>query len=237
MKGGTILKKVDSYYQEELLLLSSTLSKMLKRRFGKGPEACFLTFHSNKIIVHIRNFITPAEDVLVHNNQLKLAHFFRTSVMETVFKEFSVEATNVLGVTFNSYFDDWNYEENSGLMLLENMNSLTWDETQLSPILKDKIYNQMIQICSEIHKVPRKLEIVRINPNMYVIESQGILLQVEKILFSKGHLNIIQDRSFEIKDCYMEHKNSLEYVFETNIDQMYLMWDYEKDRSLLFVHL
>ncbi|WP_158638639.1 Na-translocating system protein MpsC family protein [Metabacillus litoralis] len=231
------MKKIDRYYQEELLLLSSTLSKLLKRRFGKGPEACSLTFHSNKIIVHIRNFITPAEDVLVNNDQLRLAHLFRTSVMETVFREFADEATNVLGVTFDSYFDDWNYEENSGMLLLENMSSLSWEETQLNPILKDKIFDTMIQICAEIHKAPSKLEIVSINPNMYMIESQGILLQVEKILFSKGHLNIIQDRSFEIKDCYLEHKDRLQRVFETKINQMYLMWDYEKDRSLLFVHL
>lgn len=210
---------------------------MLKRRFGKGPEACSLTFHSKKILVHIRNFITPAEDVLITNNQLKLAHSFRTSVMETVFREFADEATKVLGVTFNSYFDDWNYEENSGMMLLENITSLSWEETQINPILKDKLFDQMIQICSEIHKAPKKLEIVRINPTMYVIESQGILLQVEKILFSKGHLTIIQDRAFEIKDCYLEHKGSLQHIFETKIDHLYLMWDYEKDRSLLFVHL
>ncbi|WP_226669919.1 Na-translocating system protein MpsC family protein [Metabacillus litoralis] len=231
------MKKIDSYYQEDLLLLSSSFSKMLKKKFGKGPEACFITYHSNKLLVHIRNFVTPAEDVLVKSDQLKLAYSFRTSVMEIVFKEFLEEASELLGISFDSYYEDWNYEDNSGLILFENTSSLMWEETKLNPIWKDEIFDQVIQICSEIHKVPNTLEIVKIKPTLYVIECQRILLKVEKILFQKGQLNIIHERSFEIRKCYMEQRETLQHIFGSKIDHLYLMWDYKKDRSLLFVHL
>ncbi|MGQ4667236.1 Na-translocating system protein MpsC family protein [Metabacillus halosaccharovorans] len=82
------MKNTNSYYQEDLLLLSSTLSKILKRRFGKGPEICSVTLHSNRIIAFIRKYITPAEEVLLKNDNVNLVYKFRSAVMEDVVDEF-----------------------------------------------------------------------------------------------------------------------------------------------------
>jgi uncharacterized protein YbcI len=109
--------------QENLVYLSSTFSKLLKRRFGKGPEACNVFIKGNRFYVYMRNFITPAEVVLMNQGQLELAHNFRSAVINSVTQEFIPEVLKTLGIPFDYFLHDWNYDKNTGILLLEQAQS------------------------------------------------------------------------------------------------------------------
>ena len=237
MKEEQEMKKIENPYQEDLLLLSSSLSKLLKRRFGKGPETCYITMHASKLVIHIRNFITPAEDVLLKSKKRQLAHTFRASVMETVFKEFSQEAIDTLGIPFNYYLQDWNFEQNSALLLMENRETDEWIDSFISPLLKEKIFQLMTEICAEVHKQPTSMEIIKAHPNLYVIKSTGVLLQVEKMLVTKGHEDLLNERTAEIKESYLRHATAFQELFESKVEDLFIMWDYIHDRSYCFIYI
>ncbi len=217
--------------------LSSTLSKMLKKRFGKGPEACYITFYSNRLIINIRNFITPAEEVLVKNNNLNLVHNFRAGVMEEVFREFSQQASTVLGTTFDTYFNDWDYDTNTGILLLENGDSKNWNGENIDIQLKEKLYKQIISISSDVHKVPNKLQCMKITQNMVVVECEGILLQIENILLKKGYIDVILEQTRDIKKSYLERKELFEHIFNRVVEGMFITWDFQNDRNCIFFYL
>ena len=81
--------------QENLFYLSSTYSKLLKRRFGKGPETCYIISKNSRLYVFMRNFMTPAEEVLVEKQELNLALQFRSTVINAVTKEFLPEISKI----------------------------------------------------------------------------------------------------------------------------------------------
>lgn len=231
------MKNSNSYYQEDLLLLSSTLSKILKRRFGKGPEMCFVTLHSNRIIAYIRKYITPAEEVLLKNDNVNLVYKFRSAVMEDVIDEFIWEVKDSLGMSFDSYFEDWNFNRNTGMLILENSQSRNWINTDIHPALKEKLFEGISVVHNEIYKAPTSMEIIKINQNMYAVECRDTLIQMEKILYNKGYFGLLQERSNDIKNFYFLHKKKYDFIFETKVEDIFLFWDYKNDRSYMIFYL
>jgi uncharacterized protein YbcI len=231
------MKHTDSTYQEDLLQLSSTLSKLLKRRFGKGPETCFVNFHSNRLIVFVRNYITPSEEVLIKSDKMSLAYNFRSAVMGTVFKEFAQEASSILNVTFDSFYGDWDYDTNTGILLLGNENNDNWSNKATELHINRRLFEQIVKVGSEVHKAPNRLELIRVNQSIYVVECNGIMLQIEKVLFEKGHFDILQERSREIKKSYVQHKEVFSQIVGRRIDGFYMIWDYKTDRCYVILHV
>ncbi|MEB1808203.1 MAG: DUF2294 domain-containing protein [Bacillaceae bacterium] len=223
--------------QEDLLQLSSTFSKMLKQKFGKGPESCFVTNQSNKLTIYIRNFITPAEEVLVESKQINLAYNFRYAVIERVFQEFKNEVETVLGLTFTSYHTDWDYDNNTGILMLENSSTNEQLETSSHSKLTTRLFKKMSSICSEVHKAPSSLKLIKLNPNMYLAECKGTMLQIEKVLFRKNCIEMLQERSIEIKKSYIIQRTSFEEVFGKEVEGLFMTWDYKNDRSYIFFYL
>jgi uncharacterized protein YbcI len=232
------MKNTNSYYQEDLLHLSSTLSKMLKQRFGKGPETCYVTLHSNRLIVFIRKYITPAEDVLLKNQNVELVQKFRSAVMQEVFSEFSKVASDCLGISFDSYYDDWNFDKNTGIMILENRHSRDWhDSTLISAMIKEKLFEGIISVSKEVYRAPNRIELIKINQSMYVVECQGSLIQIEKVLYRKGYSDLLFERSNEIKQSYIEKMGEFTSVFGTKVEDFFMIWDYKDDRNYIFFYL
>ncbi|MDZ5473680.1 Na-translocating system protein MpsC family protein [Bacillus sp. 31A1R] len=226
-----------SSYHEDLLLLSSTLSKMLKRSFGKGPETCFVTLHSNQLTVYLRNYITPAEEVLLEAGQSSLALDFRSKVMESVFLEFAKEAIDALGINLDHFYSDWDYDKNTGILLLEEESTIRELESKSDSLLKERLFERISQVSTQVHKMPNQLELVRINQNLILIECQGFMLQIEKLLFEKGHLDILQERSKEIKDLYLSNQSLFENILGRNVIGLFMLWDYHKDRFFIYFDL
>lgn len=136
--------------QENLLYLSSTFSKLLKRRFGKGPETCYVILKGNRIYVYMRNFITPAEESLINNDEVDLAAKFRSTVINIIIKEFILEVSKVLGSSFDHFLHDWNYEKNTGILLLENTRSN--HEAKIDIIIKNTLFKLIEDVGSHYHK-------------------------------------------------------------------------------------
>ncbi len=231
------MKNTNSYYQEDLLLLSSTLSKILKQRFGKGPEMCFVSLHSNRLIVFIRKYITPAEEVLLKKDNINLVYKFRSAVMEEVVDEFSKEVKKTLGMSFDSYFEDWNFSRNTGMMILENSSLRNWSGPAIQPALKEKLFEGLSLLSNDIYKAPTSMELIRINQNMYAVECRGILMQMEKILYKKGYLELLQECSNDIKNAYIQQKGKFDSIFDTRVEDLFLFWDYNDNRSYIFFYL
>ncbi|WP_456277247.1 Na-translocating system protein MpsC family protein [Bacillus sp. AK128] len=229
------MRKLHMASQEHLLQLGSTLSRMLKKRFGKGPETCYVTFHSERLTIYMRNFVTPAEEVLLERNQHKLAQQFRNSVMERVFQQFTEEAYHLLHLHFDRYFSDWDYSSNTGILLVENKSlHLDWEDARQVP---NQLLEVIVNISSAAHKIPDKLKMIRITPNILAIRYEGILLQTEKVLIQRGYTELLLERSFEIKQIYMNHKHEFHLPLGRTIAGIYMTWDYQCDECYLFFYL
>src|SRR4051812_32934045 len=197
--------------QEDLLSLSSSFSKIIKRGFGKGPETCYTVLKANRLYVYIRNYMTPAEEILSEKQEYNLVTKFRSSVITALSKELVQEASQLLGISFESFYQDWNYNTNSGILLL--VNNSNNPDMKIDDRLESKLFHLIRMVGSQLHKVPSKLKVVKYTQNICAIELKGVMLPLEYLLLENGDSDLLLTYGREIKKGYYQHKLLFEDLF------------------------
>jgi uncharacterized protein YbcI len=214
-----------------LVYLSSTFSKLLKRSFGKGPETCTVILKGNRFYVYMRNFITPAEEVLIKQDKLELAVNFRSSIINAVTEDYLPEVSKVLGISFDNFFHDWNYDKNTGILLLDQ--SQSGHEENLENTFVNNLFALIENVGSNYYKKPASLKIIKFTQNICAIESTEVLLPLERLVYEKGSFELLNHQSREIKNGYWKNKEQFEGIFKRLIEDMFMMWDYKNNRNYL----
>jgi len=216
--------------QEDLQSLSSSFSKVIKRGFGKGPESCFAVLKANRLYVYIRNFMTPAEEILKEKREYNLVTKFRSSVIAALSKELLQEASQTLGISFESFYQDWNHNTNSGILLLVNNNN---PEVKIDDNFDRKLSQLIRMVGSQLHKIPSELKVVKYTQNICAIELKGIMLPLEFLLVETGQSDLLLRHERDIKKGYYQHKQLFEDLFNRSIEDLFMMWDHQNSRSYL----
>lgn len=228
-----MIKTKNNY--EDLTYLNSYISKVLKKNFGKGPATCYTSLTEDRMFIYIKHFITPVEEVLVRNNQGNLAYKTRTVILETIFKEIRDEIDQVLGITFTTMHHDWNYNKNTGLlMLVKESNSLKLNN--VTP-RSDDTYKDIQKICSEVHKKPNKIIIVNATSSIYYIEYTGFMIQIEHGLYNKGYDDLLIERNKEVKKIYEQNKRLFEKDLKRSISDIFFIPDYKLDKGTIVFYV
>lgn len=217
--------------KEEMIYLSSMFSKMVKLKFGKGPETCYVILKGRRLFIYIGNFMTPAEEALLESKEVNLATRFRCAVINSICTEFVHEVTKVLHLSFDSFFYDWNYSTNKGIIILENTRSNS--ELKIDVPYEKRLFELIGTVCSKYQKIPDHFQIVKNNPKICAVECKGVLLQLEKSIHQKGDRDLLLERSREVKREYIKHKSLFEQIFHQTIEEFFIIWDYENDRSYI----
>lgn len=221
--------------QEDLLSLSSSISRMLKRGFGKGPETCYSIHKGNKLYVNIRNFMTPAEEILIKNNEMVLLSRFRSTVISSLYESLLEETSAILNQNFDSILHDWNYDTNSGILLFENSKD-SYNEEQLEQSFKENLFLLFQKVGAQVHRVPNDYKILKFTQNICAIELSGVMYPLVYLLHEKGKIDLLISHSQEIKEKYMEQKHLFEEMFNRSIEEIFIMWDFKEDKSCLIFY-
>ncbi|WP_394239059.1 Na-translocating system protein MpsC family protein [Niallia oryzisoli] len=214
--------------QENMQYLSSKFSKLIKRRFGKGPETCYVMQKGKRFYVYMRNFITPAEEVLICNNELNLATNFRSTVINTVIKDYIPEVEKTLGILYEYFRSDWDYDRNTGILVFEIKDMV---EEKIEVSFEKSLLKLLDEIGSKTHKKAACLKIVSYSQNICTVESKQVLLQLERFVYQKGDYDLLLHQARDIKKEYMDCKGLFEGIFNRSIEDIFIIWDYEKDRN------
>ncbi|PLS05822.1 Na-translocating system protein MpsC family protein [Neobacillus cucumis] len=217
--------------KEDLLSLSSSFSKIIKRGFGKGPETCYTVFRANRLYVYIRNFMTPAEEILAEKQELNLLMNFRWSVITALSQELVQESSLVLGITFDSFYQDWNYNSNSGILLLVN-NSFNPD-VKVDESFERKLFQLVQMVGSELHKIPSELKVVKYTQNICAIESKGVMLPLDYLMVEQGNSDLLFTYAREIKKGFYQKRELFEELYNRSIEDIFMMWDSKNNKSYL----
>jgi|SRR4051794_37082471 uncharacterized protein YbcI len=217
--------------KEDLLSLSSSFSKIIKRGFGKGPETCYTVLRANRLYVYIRNFMTPAEEILAEKQEYNLLMNFRSSVITALSQDLMKEASLILGISFDSFYQDWNYNLNSGILLLVN-NSFNPD-VKVEESFERKLFQLVRMVGSQLHKIPSELKVVKYTQNICAIESKGVMLPLDYLMVKQGNSDLLFTYAREIKKGYYQHRELFEELFNRSIEDLFMMWDFKNNKSYL----
>ncbi|MFD0051296.1 Na-translocating system protein MpsC family protein [Actinomycetes bacterium NPDC127524] len=124
--------------------LANNLGKLLRENFGKGPQSINVIISIPYVLVYVRGFISPMEQVLLDQNQELTVKTTREFLMKTIDPEIRGQIQGItVGVCKNTSPD-----------LL----------SQYDYKAKDLIHEEIIQISEQAEKAPRFVSSYLISP-------------------------------------------------------------------------
>ncbi|MGQ4667233.1 Na-translocating system protein MpsC family protein [Metabacillus halosaccharovorans] len=219
--------------QEILNTISSFTSKVLRKNFGKGPRLCQSTLSDRYLVVYIRGFISPMEEVLIqqgHRNQVEKA---RTVIINHVIEELKGVVEISINRDVGEYYHDWNLPNNTGIMMFlldERAGSECMPEEHVNLKLLE---SEVARISLLVEKVPDQIKIYPLSKSLYVIERKGILVPIEKSLIQKGFADELKMTKDELEKSHFHRNGKFDEIFQTNVKDIFIDWNFKEDKSYM----
>jgi len=218
--------------QDQLNNISSYISKRLRKSFGKGPQTCQTTLHRKYLVTYINGFLSPMEEVLLNEDQHKTVDHTRNMIISYIMEEIKGVIQVTIGMDIMETFHDWNFPNNSGIMIFELESEVIVEELNdsipLSPLEKE-----VSRISEIIQKVPDYIHITPITPYIYLVERKGILILIEKALIAKGVQEELHYTKDQLEKEYFHRYGRFDEIFNRSVKDIFIGWNFKEDKSIM----
>ncbi|WP_102347842.1 DUF2294 domain-containing protein [Bacillus sp. Marseille-P3661] len=211
--------------------ISSYISKLLRKKFGKGPQNCRTTVTKNHLVTYIRGFLTPMEEILLQQGQQKYVDQARTVIINHLLDEIKGVVQVTFEVEVEEQYHDWNFPNNSGIIILVL-------EQEITPAIKTDIDVRSLELEIErisllVEKIPDRIFLYPISSSIYLIERIGILVQIEKALIENGFHTELLFTKDELEKRYFHRDGRFETIFKNPVRDIFVDWNLKKDKSMM----
>jgi len=211
--------------------ISTYISKLLKKKFGKGPETCRTTKSGNYLVTHIQGFLTPMEDILLQQGQYKYVDQARKVIINHILEEIKGVVQVTLKFDVKDHYHDWNFLHNSGIIIFVFEGN---DTPSVKPEIDiGRLEKEIARITCLVQKVPDYITTYPISPSTYLVERSGIFIQIEKALIEKGFQKELLLTKDELEKNYFYRYGRFEDIFHKSVKDIFIDWNIKEDKSLM----
>jgi uncharacterized protein YbcI len=238
VRGSLPIVKAGSFVdqQEQLKHVSSYTSKLLRKKFGRGPESCHASFGHHFFVLLIRGFISPMEEVLLEQGQRDTVEHSRSLIVDSILPELK----GVLEITFRfeikEFYNDWNFPNNTGVIIGVILNeSLEFAKKSDNSAFQERapFEEEVNRVSRIVEKVPDRLETFLITSKMILVMRTGILIKIEKALVEKGYERILSVTKNELEKRYYHNNGRFNDILSRAVTDIFIDWNFKLDKSLM----
>ncbi|QSF44517.1 Na-translocating system protein MpsC family protein [Paenibacillus tianjinensis] len=209
---------------------SSYTGRLLRERFGKGPESIHVSIGKQCIALHIRNFIGPVERFLLNKEEEQAFRYTRELLMKSLLPELSAYLQDNLSIEVGEIFYDWGIHNASGMIvaLLKN-DGVPVDEYAG----RDEVHAQINEVSRKVQKEPEFTDSWWLGTRTLIIKREGILIPLEKELIGLGYENTLKTTKRKMEKRYLEDTTTIAPMLGKELSDIYVDWDFDKDTSVI----
>ncbi|MDE5414583.1 Na-translocating system protein MpsC family protein [Alkalihalobacterium chitinilyticum] len=219
--------------QENLNSISSYLSKLIRKNFGRGPQSCQSTVCKKMFITYIRGFISPMEEVLFEKGHYEQVEMARNVLINHVVDQLKGVVEVSLNCEILEWYHDWNFPNNSGLIILLLDREITSDVCSSEPVNLKKLEEEVARISLMVQKVPDQIHIYPVSTTVYIVERKGILVPIEKALIAKGFEEELIITKDELEKRHFHNYGKFDEIFNREVKEIFIDWCFKEDKSLM----
>lgn len=212
--------------------LSSEIGRLLRKHFGKGPEAVFVTIASPYVIIYLRHFLSPIENMLLEDNHTMTVEEIRDKMMRKLNDTIKEMIHSVTGLPIKEFYYDWTFQNGSGLLVgveekIERFFEYNYPNRR-------EIETIITKISAEAEKHPDVTYSHMLNERTLIIIREGILVRIEKQLIELGFEEALTlaKRKLE-KKLLFQAKPSFQRLLQKDIQEIFVNWDFSLDKSVI----
>ncbi|WP_417898218.1 Na-translocating system protein MpsC family protein [Bacillus haimaensis] len=214
------------------LELASSIGRILRDHFGKGPESIFVTISRPYITIYLRNFLTPMEQALINEKHELTVEETRDKLMQRLAPELKELIKNVSGMEINEFYYDWTLANASGIFVgIGAEDAFPPDYSYPESI---KVELEVSNVSKIAEKAPNQIFSHQLNSRTLIVIRKGILVEIEKMLIELGFEEplTISKRKLE-KGLLYKRKELFEEYLDVQIDDIFVNWDFNLDKSTI----
>ncbi|TWT06370.1 DUF2294 family protein [Planococcus sp. CPCC 101016] len=213
--------------------ISGYISGLLRAHFGKGPTSVYVAVREPFIVIHLREFLSPTEKVLMKQNETVRVQVIRDLLMNDLNEQIKLDLLKSLELDVKEIYADWNLDNKTGLLTLV-LNEKAVEKASEWPkgIDKKAFYEEVDEASRKAQKEPEKTEVFWLNERTVLIQRKGILIELEKELVKNNFSEELKlaKRPLESKLIY---SSSLEMIMKRRINEAFTNWDFHEDMGYI----
>ncbi|MBO2944651.1 DUF2294 family protein [Paenibacillus sp. F411] len=215
-------------------LIASYTGKVLRERFGKGPESVIVSMGGQYITIYLRNFLTPSERVLLQQDHTHIVYQTRERLMELVLPEVSAYIAQVTGSQPEEMYYDWALHHHSGMITAICLETFT-EEVDLNEQFdkKAELEQEIILISGQARRNPEQLQSFEMNNRTLLFIREGILVPIEKEFIRLGHGELLKSVKRNMEKQYLYQQGLFEPILNRRILDIFVDWDYDFNKSII----
>ncbi len=210
---------------------TSYVTKLLRNRFGKGPQSVKISMSKRSIVFQLRHFISPVEDFLLVHNEEETFRYTRELLMNAVLQDLSIFLQQELGLRVSDMYYDWDIQLTSGAIvaLLEH------DLNQRMPDYEGKqtLEQELANILELIQKRPEHMDSWWVDPSILCVQRQGISKLIEMELIELGHEDMLKTAKRRLEKRMLSENMDIQNHLGKRHKELYLDWNFQKDNGII----
>ncbi|MEK3900821.1 MULTISPECIES: Na-translocating system protein MpsC family protein [unclassified Paenibacillus] len=210
--------------------LSSFTGRLLRERFGKGPESIHASIGQQCIALHIRNFIGPVERFLLNKEEEQAFRYTRELLMKSLLPELAAYLKDSMAIEVGELFYDWGIHNASGMIVALIKN----DDVPVDDYAgREEVHTQINEVTRKVQKEPVYTDSWWLGPRILIIKREGIMIPLEKELIGLGYENTLKTTKRKMEKRYLEDTTTIAQMLGKELSDIYVDWDFDKDTSVI----
>lgn len=214
--------------------LANNLGKLLRDNFGKGPEAIHVTIYSPYVVVYVRGFISPMEQVLLKQDEELQVKTTREFLMKSLEPEITGQIKGVTDIDIQHLYYDWNLSHQSGIFVGVCLEELKPNLSEgVAYPGKEEIHKRIVKMSELAEKAPTNVTSYMLSPRTLVVVREGILVAIEKQLISLGFDETLRVSKRQLEKGLLQQNDDFDSILNADILDIFVDWDFELDNSVI----
>ncbi|MEB1808201.1 MAG: DUF2294 domain-containing protein [Bacillaceae bacterium] len=218
--------------------ISGFTGKLFRDIFGRGPQSVYTSIGYTFISIYLRNFITPSEQVLLHQDQVMTIQQMRDKLMEAIIPQLNTYIELTTGKQVREYYYDWNLHNKSAMITCISSEPFTpKDVLNEKYPEREKIHKEIIDISKKAEKSPEEIYSCQISDRTILIIRNGILVRIEKELIRLGNSELLKRVKRNLEKRFLHNNSRMDWILNQQIVDTFVDWDFNLDKSVIVLKL
>ncbi|MFC4558141.1 Na-translocating system protein MpsC family protein [Virgibacillus kekensis] len=211
--------------------IASTVGKLLRDNFGKGPEAIYVSVAAPFVTIYLRNFLAPIEKVLYNQDNRVRIQKTRDLLMNELLPEIRAILSSETKQPVSKVFYDWSLDNKTGVIFTELDTDEVCHECH-DYIGKEKVHSEIYRFTEKVQKAPTSQDSFKLNSRTLVSRRDDILVLIEKELINSGFEEQLRLSKRKLEKS-MLNVSYIEYALGQEIADIFVDWDFDEDRGYI----